>query len=109
MENYKKSENPYKLHDALKKIETKHNIKIIKFTSFKNDKTIQYNFNSISPISWNKKSFFNKNIKVTNMTQKIEDKDIIGIYYFTDYNSSIDKELSYLGLATVNYEIRPTS
>lgn len=43
------------------------------------------------------------------MTQKIEDKDIIGIYYFTDYNSSIDKELSYLGLATVNYEIRPTS
>lgn len=53
--------------------------------------------------------FFNKNIKVTNTTRKIADKDIIGIYYFTDYNSSIDKELSHLGLTAINYEIISTS
>lgn len=42
-----------------------------------------------------------KNINTKYSNHKIEDKDIIGIYYFSNFNSSIEKELSNLGLIAI--------
>lgn len=106
-ENFKADTNPYKVYDGLKNIETKYNVKIIKVTNFHNDNNIEYNINTIGHSDFNQQAIFNKDIKVTATNEKIQDRNILGIYYFSDYNNSIENSLLDLGLISTNYEFMP--
>ena len=106
-ENFKADTNPYKVYDGLKNIETKYNVKIIKVTNFHNDNNIEYNINTIGHSDFNQQAIFNKDIKVTATNEKIQDRNILGIYYFSDYNNNIEHSLLDLGLISTNYEFMP--
>lgn len=102
-EKFKVDANPYKVYDGLKNIETKYKIRIIKVSNFNNDNNIEYNINTIGNHNFKQQETFNKNVKVTITNEKIQDRDVLGIYYFSDYNSNVENSLLDLGLISTNY------
>ncbi|EOH1637220.1 hypothetical protein ACLSNP_002495 [Enterococcus faecalis] len=101
-EAYKKNEDQYSLYSNLIKIERKNNVSIVKFDSLKKDNNIYYEFNSVGESHLEPQKFFNKKIYTSYLSRKVEDKDITGIYYFSNFNSSIEKEIANLGLIAID-------
>ncbi|WP_203269359.1 hypothetical protein [Streptococcus uberis] len=103
-EYYKKNSNPYQVYNGLKSIENKHKVSIIKFTNFQYDNKKYFTYNVIGTAKVEKPKFFDKNIRVNIINKSFKDEKMVGFYFFTSYNKSIEKDLSSLGLSIFSYE-----
>lgn len=101
-DSYKPDEDMHKVYSKLIEIEKKHGIDIIKFTKFKINNRIQYEFNHIGDNSLDSPDFFNREIVSTELKKGIKDENMVGIYYFTEYTDSINKDLTSIGLSIMD-------
>lgn len=105
--SYIPDKKPDKIYSGLLNIEKRYHVKMVKFSSINENNKVVYKFNSLENEQITRIGYFNRNIDVQYQSEKFEDKDALGMYFFSKYNKNIENDLSKLGLSSSNYSFVP--
>ena len=105
--SYIPDKKPDKIYSGLLNIEKKYHVKVVKFSSINENNKVVYKFDLLDNEQITKIDYFNRNIDVQYQSEKFEDKDALGMYFFSKYSKNIENDLSKLGLSSSNYTFVP--